>query len=101
MVVGVAGRLLPLYGWLLGFAARRYEETPPSLHRAPARPLQAVVLGLWTLGVPALAAGFAADRTTLIAGAAAALAVAVVLQGANLVVVLVRLWRRGPVGVEG
>ncbi len=51
--------------------------------------------------MPALAAGFATDRTTLIAGAAAALAVAVVLQGANLVVVLVRLWRRGPVGVEG
>jgi len=101
MVVGVAGRLLPLYGWLLGFAARRYEETPPSLHRAAARPLQVLVLGLWTLGVPALAAGFATDRTTLIASAAAALGVAVVLQGANLVVVLVRLWRRGPVGVEG
>lgn len=96
MVVGVAGRLLPLYGWLLGFADRDYEETPPSLHRASARVLQLLVLGLWTLGVPALAVGLATDRSPLIAGAATALAAAVVLQGTNLVVVLVRLWRRAP-----
>ena len=96
MVVGVAGRLLPLYGWLWGFADRRREVSPPSLHRAPSRTLQALVLALWSLGVPALAAGFAGDRAVLIAGAAAALGVAVVLGGMNLVVILFRLWRRGP-----
>jgi hypothetical protein len=98
MVIGVAGRLLPLYGWLWGFADRHQQQSPPSLHRAPSRTLQALVLALWTLGVPALAAGLADDQAPLIRGAAAALGAAVLLDAANLVVVLSRLWRRVPAG---
>jgi hypothetical protein len=94
MVVGVAGRLLPLYGWLWGFADRDHKESPPSLHRAPSRTLQALVLLLWSIGVPGLAAGFAFDRPPLIAAAASALCGAVLLGAINLALILHRLWRQ-------
>jgi len=92
MVVGVAGRLLPLYGWLWGFADRNQAGSPPSLHRAPSRRLQGVVLALWTFGVPALAAGLALDRHALISCGAGALGVAVVVEAMNAGIVLKRLW---------
>jgi hypothetical protein len=94
IVIGVEGRLLPLYAWLLGFAAGGYGDLPPSLHAAPSRVLQAVGLGLWSLGVPALAAGFALDRPVLLGAAAAGLAVAVAGNAANTALALARLWRR-------
>jgi hypothetical protein len=98
MVVGVAGRLLPLYAWLWGFADRGHRENPPSLHRAPSRMLQAIVLLLWSAGVPALAAGFALDRPPLISAAGVALSLAVALGAANLLLMLRRLWRFLPGG---
>lgn len=39
IIVGVEARVLPLFAWLWGFADRAYAESPPSLHRAPARSL--------------------------------------------------------------
>lgn len=93
MVVGVAGRLLPLYGWLWGFADRDHVESPPSLHLVPSRLLQGLVLLLWTVGVPALAGGLALDRNALISSGAGALGVAVVLEAVNRGLVLRRLWR--------
>jgi hypothetical protein len=94
MVVGVAGRLVPLYGWLWGFADRDYHELPPSLHRVLPRPAQAVTLALWTAGIPALAAGLALDRPLLTGTAAAALGVAVLTSGLALAIALRRLWHR-------
>jgi hypothetical protein len=97
IVVGVLGRVLPLFAWLWGFSDRAYAESPPSLHRAPARSLQASVLALWTVGVPLLAFGLAADRLAVVSAGAAALFVAVCAGMANAVVVLTRLWyRRAP-----
>jgi hypothetical protein len=94
MVVGVAARLLPLYAWLWGFQDRGQQESPPSPHFALSRPVQMVTLGLWTLGVPGLAAGLALDRHPWISASAAALAAAVVMGGANLVLGVRRLWAR-------
>jgi hypothetical protein len=96
MVVGVAGRLVPLYAWLWGFADRGHKETPPSLHGVPSRSLQAIVLLLWTLGVPALAGGFATDQPTVITSGAVGLAAAVLLGGVNLAFGIRHLWRLGP-----
>jgi len=79
MVVGVSLRLLPLYAWLRAAERADFPAQPPSPHSLPARPLQAVGLALWTLGVPLLAAGFALDRPPLVSTGAAALFVAVVL----------------------
>ena len=72
IVVGLEGRILPLFAWLWGFADRAYDEMPPSLHAAPVHPLQALVFFLWTAGVPALGYGLAADRPTRRLGGGAA-----------------------------
>lgn len=94
IIVGVLGRVLPLFAWLWGFADRAYVEPPPSLHRAPIRSLQAVVFAFWTAGVPLLAAGLATDRTVPASWGAWLLLTAVVVGVANAVVILARLWRR-------
>ena len=77
MVVGVGSRLLPLYAWFRGFAGSDLERLPPSPHELPRRSLQWTVFGLWTAGVPGLAAGLAIDDARLLAASAAALATAV------------------------
>jgi hypothetical protein len=94
IVVGVEGRLLPLFGWLWGFADRGQATLPPSLHAAPLRPLQALAFVLWTAGVPLVGFGLGRDQPTVLSLGGAALLVAVVASLANAVVVLRRLWRR-------
>lgn len=94
MVVGVAARLLPLYAWLWGFHDREHRESPPSMHAALSRPAQMAVLLLWSLGVPSLALGLAGDRLPWISMSAGALALAVVVGGANLTLGIHRLWSR-------
>ena len=94
MVVGVSSRLLPMAGWLWGFYDREHRETPPSPHTALSRRAQMAGLALWTLGVPALAFGLATDRLPVISAAAGALALAVVLDAANLALGLRRLSAR-------
>ena len=94
IIVGVLGRVLPLFAWLWGFSDRAYAETPPSLHRAPARSLQGLGFALWTAGVPLLAAGLASNRTALASWGAEALLLAVFASLANATLVLTRLWRR-------
>ncbi len=94
MVVGVSSRLLPMAGWLWGFYAREHRDTPPSPHTAMSRRAQMAGVGLWTAGVPALAFGLATDRLPLISWAAGALALAVVIDAANLALGLRRLSAR-------
>jgi hypothetical protein len=101
IVVGVASRLVPLYAWLWGFADRAHQSSPPSLHGALSRTIQKATLGLWTVGVPLLAAGFVKDRHVWISTGAASLSVAVILGGANLALGVWRLWsREGLTAVE-
>ncbi len=94
MVAGVAARLIPLVAWLLAFRDGGEGALPGSPHRALSRPLQLVTLGLWTAAVPGLAAGLALDRHAWITASAGALAIAVLLGGANLVLAIRRLSRR-------
>lgn len=94
IVVGVEMRLLPLFGWLWGFADRGHAELPPSLHQAPVRSLQAPGFGLWTVGVPLLAVGLATERTAVVSFGASALLIAVLAGLVNAAVGLRRLWRR-------
>jgi hypothetical protein len=93
MIVGVAGRLVPLYAWLWGFVDRDYKSLPVSLHTAVPRVVQGFVLLAWTFGVPALAVGLALDRLRLIAFGSAILAASVAANAAGLSVALRRLWR--------
>jgi hypothetical protein len=94
IIVGVEARVLPLFAWLWGFADRAYAESPPSLHRAPARSLQGLSFVLWTGGVPLLALGLGSDQMVPVSLGAGALCVAVLAGLANAIVVLTRLWRR-------
>jgi hypothetical protein len=91
IVVGVEGRILPLFTWLWGFADTGYRQGPPSLHRAPVHGLQAVVFFLWTLGVPLLALGLFLESRPVVVPAALLLLLGVVLAVANAVTVLRRL----------
>ncbi len=101
IVVGVEGRLLPLAAWLWGYAGGGFERTPPSLHRAPVRSLQALGFLLWTVGVPLLAAGLSLDEPPLTAASGALLFLAVVASGINAASVLLRTRaRRGEAGSE-
>jgi hypothetical protein len=99
VIVGVEGRILPLFGWLWGFADRAHAEAPPSLHAVSLRSVQAVVFYLWTVGVPLLAGGLAQDRPVLTSLGAGALCLAVTANAVNAIVVLLRLWRRGSIHV--
>jgi hypothetical protein len=94
IVIGVEGRIVPLFGWLWGFADRERLEAPPSLHTVSARPVQAAVFVLWTAGVPLLAGGLALDRPASVSAGAAALFLGVAASLANAAISLRRLWRR-------
>src|SRR5512141_737992 len=57
MVVGVEARVLPLFA---GYHAIRNSRGPGPVtkpHEMPLRPLQPLIFGLWSAGVPLLAAG--------------------------------------------
>jgi hypothetical protein len=92
VVVGVQARIVPLFAWLWGFADASYDRLPPSMHGLGDRRLQAVVLLLWTAGVPALAYGFWTDATRWIAAGGWVLLVAVLLGAVQNVAVLRRAW---------
>ncbi len=64
-VVGIAGRLLPIYSWLVAYSGATPENpTPPGKtpHQIVDRRWQALAFALWTAGVPLLATAFYTDR---------------------------------------
>jgi hypothetical protein len=81
MVIGVNARLLPLFSWLTAYAGDAFRIVPSSPHAMPHRALQAWTLGLWSAGVPLLAAGLALDRMAWLTAAGWALLAAVILDG--------------------
>ncbi len=84
MVVGIAGRLLPIYSWLVAYSGATAEDpTPPEKtpHELVDRRWQGLAFALWTVGVPLLAASFYTVSATL-AAVAGWLLLAAVLSGA-------------------
>lgn len=96
MVIGVNDRLLPLFSWLTAYAGDAFRTVPPSPHILPSRAIQAWTLGLWSAGVPLLAAALALDRPAWLAFAGWALFAAVVLDGVGAARVVTRARRAGP-----
>ncbi|HEX5715205.1 MAG TPA: hypothetical protein VF179_03535 [Thermoanaerobaculia bacterium] len=90
MVIGVNARLLPLFSWLTAYAGDAFRTVPPSPHAMPHRALQVWTLGLWSAGVPLLAAGLALDRIAWLTAAGWLLLAAVLLDGAGAVRVVTR-----------
>lgn len=90
MVVGVQGRLVPMYAWYRAKAARG--GTPPAraANELPSEPFARVIFVSWAVGVPCLAWGLAQQRLTAVAGGAAALFCGVSTGAAYLAYMLYR-----------
>jgi hypothetical protein len=82
MVVGMEGRLLPIFAWYWAFANTGYKGSVPSQHEMPWRPGQMLVFVLWLFGVPTLAGGLAFDAIPFVAAAAWCLLAATLIDAA-------------------
>jgi hypothetical protein len=75
MVLGIGGRLFPLFAWYRAVEARDGALPQLSAHRLITPPLANAVFVLWTIGVPILMWGATAGhRTAVVSGALALLA---------------------------
>jgi hypothetical protein len=84
MVVGMEGRLLPLFAWYWAYATD-YRGPVPSPHEMPWRSVQELVFVLWLFGVPSLAGGLAFDAVAFIRAGAWCLLAATLLETANVI----------------
>jgi hypothetical protein len=88
MVVGMEGRLLPLFAWYWAYANSGYKGPVPSQHEMPWRSGQEIVFVLWLFGVPALAGGLAFDAIPFVAAASWCLFIATLVDTANVIRIL-------------
>ena len=68
MVVGMEGRLLPIFAWYWAYANTEYKGPVLSQHEMPWRYGQDLVFLLWLFGVPSLAGGLALDAVPFVSG---------------------------------
>jgi hypothetical protein len=88
MVVGMEGRLLPIFAWYWAYANTGYKGPVPSQHEMPWRQGQELVFVLWLFGVPALAGGLAFDAVPFVSAAAWSLLAASLVDTANVIRIL-------------
>jgi hypothetical protein len=88
MVVGMQGRLLPIFAWYWAYANTGYMGPVPPPHAMAWRGGQDLVFVLWLVGVPALAGGLAFDLIPVVSGAAWCLLGATLLDSANVIRIL-------------
>jgi hypothetical protein len=84
IVVGMEGRLLPVFAWYWAYANTGFKGPVPSQHEMGWRRGQLAVFGFWLAGVPALAGGFAFDLIPLVAAAAWCLLAATILDSVTV-----------------
>jgi hypothetical protein len=83
IVVGMEGRLLPLFAWYWAFANSGFKGPVPSPHEMSWRGGQEIVFALWLGGVPALAIGLGFDAVPFVRGGAWMLLGAALIDAAN------------------
>ena len=88
MVVGMEGRLLPIFAWYWAYANTDYKGPVPSQHDMPWRNGQGIAFLLWLFGVPALAGGLAFDAVPFVSAAAWCLLTATLIDSANVARIL-------------
>jgi hypothetical protein len=88
MVVGMEGRLLPIFAWYWAYANTGYKGPVPSQHEMPWRSGQELVFVLWLFGVPALAGGLAFDAIPFVRAAAWSLFTATLVDTVNVTRIL-------------
>jgi hypothetical protein len=93
MVVGMEGRLLPLFAWYWAYANTGYKGPVTSPHDMPWRTGQELIFVLWLFGVPALAGGLAFDAVPFVRAAAWSLLAAALLDTLNVARILRHAFR--------
>jgi hypothetical protein len=88
MVVGMEGRLLPIFAWYWAYANTGYKEPVPSQHEMPWRHGREFGFVLWLFGVPALAGGLAFDAVPFVSAAAWCLLIATLMDTVNVIRIL-------------
>jgi hypothetical protein len=88
IVVGMQGRLLPIFAGYWAYANSGYKGPVPSPHEMPWRRGQELVFVLWLFGVPALAGGFAFDAVPFVSAAAWCLLAATLLDTVSMARIL-------------
>jgi hypothetical protein len=88
MVVGMEGRLLPIFAWYWAYANTGYKGPVPSQHEMPWRNGQELTFVLWLFGVPALAGGLAFDAIPFVSAAAWSLFAASLADTVNVIRIL-------------
>jgi hypothetical protein len=94
LVVGMEGRLLPIFAWQWASANSGYRGPVPSPHDMPWRAGQELMFVLWLFGVPALAIGLAFDLIPFVRAAAWALLAATIVDSVNVARILRHAFRR-------
>jgi hypothetical protein len=92
IVVGMEGRLLPIWAWYWAYANTNYKGPVASPHDMPWRGGQEIILVLWLFGVPALAGGLAFDAVPFVRAAAWSLLAATVLDVVNVGRIVRHAW---------
>jgi hypothetical protein len=85
VVVGIQGRLVPMYVWYRALAARGGAPPPRGANDLPSPAFARPIFGFWTAGVPLLAWGLATEHHASIRVAAALLLAGTSLGAAYLV----------------
>jgi hypothetical protein len=88
MVIGMEGRLLPVFAWYWAYANTGYKGPVRSQHEMPWRNGQELAFVLWLFGVPALAGGLAFDAIPLVSAGAWCLSIAALLDTVNVIRIL-------------
>jgi hypothetical protein len=88
IVVGMEGRLLPIFAWYWAYANTGYKGPVSSQHEMSWRRGQELVFALWLIGVPTLAGGLAFDAIPLVSSAAWCLFLATLIDTVNMIRIL-------------
>jgi hypothetical protein len=84
IVIGMEGRLLPIFAWYWAYANTGYQGQVPSQHTMPWRRGQIVAFVLWLAGVPMLAVSLAYDLAPLVSAGGWCLLAATLLDTINI-----------------
>ena len=88
IVVGIQGRLLPLYGWYRLMQLGNMQPPARSAHTLASHALARAILIAWTFGVPLLVYGLAAALPPMIRAGSAVLLAGVVLNAAQAMTIV-------------
>lgn len=88
IVVGIQGRLLPLYAWYRLMELGDMQPPPRSAHTLANHALARAILIAWTLGVPLLVYGLAAALPPMIRAGSAVLLAGVILNAAQAMTIV-------------